>query len=407
MNKPKILVFSTGSPFPIDQGDRIRLYQTIIQLSKIAAVRLLYVDRAWESNDIDFSRDLPNVELVPIKVSKQEVLWETVKSVSKLQPYIIYRFITDRFKLAFQEQLEIYEPDLVWGVQIHTYPLLKYVKKAKKVIDIVDSISSFYDLADNQQQVSLKQRIVSSFQFNLAEYEKKSIQESDRLIICSDPNLQHLKSLHGEIQNVSIIYTCVNDKILSEDRPWVFEEERSCRLLFVGHLKYPPNDLAVRYIAQEILPLIRSKAAQQNLQVKCIICGKDGEKLQADLHNVPGLTFKGFVKDLVEEYRSASVFVSPVPYATGVQNKVIDAMALGLPVVMSTQTALANEMRLGIDVVACDRPEEFADAIIKVSTDRNLAEQLASAGSKLVRNRHTPAVQLAGFQQIVEQLLTN
>jgi polysaccharide biosynthesis protein PslH len=407
MSKPKILVFSTGSPLPIDQGDRIRLYQTVSQLSKIADVRLLYVDRAWESNDVDFSRDLPNVELVPIKVSKQEVLWETVKSVSKLQPYIIYRFITDRFKLAFQEQLEIYEPDLVWGVQIHTYPLLKYVKKAKKVIDIVDSISSFYDLADNQHKVSLKQRIISSFQFNLAEYEKKSIQESDRFIICSAPNLQHLTALHGEIPNVSIVYTYVNDEILSQDRPWIFEEERSCRLLFVGHLKYPPNDLAVRYIAHEILPLIRNKAAQQNLKIECIICGKDGEQLQADLKDVPNLTFKGFVKDLTQEYRNASVLVSPVPFATGVQNKVIEAMALGLPVVMSTQTALANEMRLGIDVIACDRPEEFADAIIKVSTDRDLAGQFAQAGSNLVRDRHTSAAQLAGFQQIVEQLLTN
>ncbi len=403
MNQPKILVFCTVSPLPIDRGDRIRLYQTLTQLSQIGHVRLLYVDRGWESTDCDFSQELPNVEFCAVKVSKQEAILESLKAVLSLRPYAIYRFITNRVRLAFQEQLEIYQPDLVWGLPLHVYPLLKYVKTAKKVVDTIDSVSFFYDLADRHQKVSLLQQIGRNLQFNLTKYEQKSIQASDQFIVCSNPNIQHLQSLHGEIPNVSIIYTRVADEILAQQQLWQFDEQKPCRLLFVGHLKYVPNNLAVRYIAEQILPVLSTKLDR----FECVICGKGHEQLQQELQHIPNLLFTGFVEDLAEAYRSASILVSPVPYASGVQNKVIEAMALGLPVVMSNQTALANEMAPGIEILACNTPAEYADAIVKISTDRHLAEQLSHAGRQLIDRRHTAAGQLASFQQIVTKTLTN
>ncbi len=403
MSKPKILVFCTVSPLPVDRGDRIRLYQTIERLRKIAHVRLLYVDRQWEPVINDFSTELPDVEFCSVKVSKPEVIWESIKAILTLRPYVAYRFITDRVKQAFQEQLEVYQPDLVWGIQIHSYPLLQYVKTAKKVVDIMDSVTFFYDLADRYQKATLTQQIMGKLQINLAKYEQKIIQESDRFVTCSDPNVQHLKSLHGNAHQISIVYNRVGDEFLAQDKLWEFDDLKPSRLLFVGHLRYVPNNLAVRYIAERILPVLREK--MDNFE--CIICGKGHEQLQEEFKHIPNLVFKGFVEDLTAEYRNASVLISPVPYASGVQNKVIEAMALGLPVIIFNQTAQANEMKHGIEVLACDTPVEFAEAIVNISTDRILAEQLSHAASKLVQSRHTAESQLESFQRIVNDVLTN
>jgi polysaccharide biosynthesis protein PslH len=403
MNKPKILVFCTVSPLPVDRGDRIRLYQTIEQLSQIAHVRLLYVDRQWESIVNDFSRELPNVEFYPVKVTKLEVLWETIKAVLMLRPAVAYRFITNGVKQAFQEQLETYQPDLVWGIQMHCYPLLQYVKTATKVVDIMDSVTLFYELADRYQKATFTQQIMRGLQVNLVKYEQKIIQESDVFLTCSDPNVQHLKSLHGNIPDMSIVYNRVGDEFLAQDRAWKFDDLTPPRLLFVGHLKYVPNNLAVRYIAEQILPALKDKLDE----FEFIICGKGHEQLQEEFKDVPNLIFKGFVEDLSAEYLNGSVLISPVPYASGVQNKVIEAMALGLPVVIFSQTAVANEMEHGVEVLACDTPGEFAEAIVNISRDRVLAEQLSHAGSKLVKSRHTAESQLNSFKQILAGILTD
>ncbi len=401
MHKPKILVFCTVSPLPVDRGDRIRLYQTIEQLSQIATVRLLYVDRQWESIVNDFGEEFPTVEFCPVKVTKLEVLWESLKAVLMLRPAVAYRFITNGVKQAFQEQLETYQPDLVWGIQMHCYPLLQYVKTAKKVVDIMDSVTLFYELADRYQKANFFQQLMRGLQqVNLVQYEKKIIQESDIFLTCSDPNVQHLKSLHGN-SDISIIYNRVGDEFLDRDEMWKFDNLTPPRLLFVGHLRYVPNNLAIRYIAEKIIP-----ALKDNLELfEFIICGKGHEQLQEEFKDVPNLVFKGFVEDLSAEYRNASVLISPVPYASGVQNKVIEAMALGLPVIIFSQTAVANEMKHGIEVLACDTPTEFAEAIVNISRDRVLAEQLSHAGRKLVKNRHTAESQLNSFKQIVADIL--
>jgi polysaccharide biosynthesis protein PslH len=403
VDKPKILVFCSVSPLPLDRGDRIRLYQTIEQLSQIAHVRLLYVDRQWESIVNDFNQEFPTVEFYPVKVTKLEVLWETLRSVLILRPAVAYRFVTNGVKQAFREQLETYQPDLVWGIQMHCYPLLQDVKTAKKVVDIMDSVTLFYELADRYQKATFVQQIIRGLQqVNLVKYEKRIIQESDFFLTCSDPNVQHLKSLHGDT-DISIVYNRVGDEFLNRDETWEFDDSTPPRLLFVGHLRYVPNNLAVRYIAEEIIPALKDKLGL----FEFIICGKGHEQLQEEFKDVPNLVFKGFVEDLSAEYRNASVLISPVPYASGVQNKVIEAMALGLPVVIFSQTAVANEMKHGIEVLACDTPAEFAEAIVNISQDRVLAEQLSQAASKLVQNRHTPTSQLQSFKQIVADIVAD
>jgi nucleoside-diphosphate-sugar epimerase/glycosyltransferase involved in cell wall biosynthesis len=400
-DKPKVLVFSTVSPLPLDRGDRIRLFQTVKNLSEIAHVRLLHIDREWESTNIDYQTYLPNVEIRSVKLSLQDVIVQSLKTAVQLRPNLVYRFITAKVEAAFQEQVAEFQPDLFWGNQIHSYPLFKYLGDTKKIVDIIDSVTSFYDLADRHQKVSLKQRILNGIQFNLAGFEKKTIEDSDRAIVCSHPNVHHLKNLHGKMKNLSIVYTQIVDDILSADTSWSFNNSQPFRLLFVGHLGYVPNYLAVKYIAQEILPVLRTKLDN----FECVICGKGNEKIKAELGEIPNLTFKGFVDDLVAEYAHANVLLSPVPYATGVQNKVIEAMSIGLPVIVSEPTAIANEMKHDIDVLACNTPTEFAEAIVKVCHDRALAEQLSHSAKKLVKTRHHQQVQRDTIERIVTETL--
>ena len=142
-------------------------------------------------------------------------------------------------------------------------------------------------------------------QVNLKKTEKDSIIKSDRILVSSCDNLNYFQSLYPEVANIDILHGYVSDIFFSSQ--WSFDSNRTCRLLFVGFLGYPPNILAVRYIIEEILPQLRKKMTE----FEFVICGGQHEVLCAEFSTVPNVTFKGYVKDIISECLNASLFLSP------------------------------------------------------------------------------------------------
>ncbi len=409
MNKKKILIFSTVSPVPVNRGDRIRLFQTAKNLSTFADVRVLFLDRAWESCEYDYSL-LPGVEIVALKVAKHEMLTQIAKSIFQLKPYAVYKLVTNRVKAFVRAQIDDFKPDIFWCHQIDAYPLFSELEAANltKVMDLVDSISLHYEATRAELKPSFKMRVTSNSQINLDKTELHCIEQSDRLIISSDANLDYLqRKYHTLPDNINIIHVHVDPSLL--DRSWQFinpahpaDKERQNNLLFVGYLAYPPNELAVIYAIEEVLPKL-----QGILPVNLIVCGGGEKQLAQKYQHLPNVTFKGYVKDLSAEYLNASAMISPAPFASGIQNKLVEAMAIGLPSIISTKTAAANGVVDGKHVIACESAKDFARAVIDLMTNQELAERLSATARILVLKEHTPSVQIEKLKEIVAQVSAN
>jgi polysaccharide biosynthesis protein PslH len=402
MNKKKILIFSTISPVPVNRGDRIRLFQTAKNLSTFADVRLLFLDRAWESCEQDFS-SLPGVEIVALKVFKHEMLTQIAKSICRLQPYAVYKLIDKRVRAFVQSQVDDFKPDIFWYHQIDTYPLFQDFETSNviKVMDLVDSISLHYAAARAELNPSLKMRVTSNSQINLDKAERDCITESDCLIISSDANLKYLNEKYRDLpDHINVIHVHVEPTLL--DRSWKFDLDRENNLLFVGYLAYPPNELAVTYVIEEVLPKLQGK-----LPVNFIVCGGGEQQLAQKYQHLPNVTFKGYVKDLSAEYLNASVMISPAPFASGIQNKLVEAMAIGLPSIISTKTAAANGVIDKKHVITCDSAQNFADAVIDLMTNQDLAATLSSGARMFVIKEHTSSVQIEKLKEIVSKVSAN
>jgi glycosyltransferase involved in cell wall biosynthesis len=383
MNKKKILIFSTVSPVPVNRGDRIRLFQTAKNLSTFADVRIIFLDRTWESCEYDYSL-LPGVEIVSLKVAKHEMLTQIAKSILQLKPYAVYKLITKRVKAFVRAQIDDFKPDIFWCHQIDAYPLFPDLEAANltKVMDLVDSISLHYEATRAELKPSLKMRVTSNSQINLDKAELDCIGKSDRLIISSDANLDYLHhKYHALPDHIEIVHVHVDPTLL--DRSWQFMD-------------------AVTYAIEEVLPKL-----QGILPVNLIVCG-GGEKLLAQKYqHLPNVTFKGYVKDLSVEYLNASAMISPAPFASGIQNKLVEAMAIGLPSIISTKTAAANRVIDGQHVIACESAKDFARAAIDLMTNQELAERLSAAARMLVVKEHTPSVQIEKLKEVVAKVSAN
>ena len=402
MNKKKILIFSTISPIPVNRGDRIRLFQTAKNLSTFADVRLLFLDRAWESCEQEFGL-LPGVEVVSLKIFKHEMLTQIAKSILRFQPYAVYKLINKRVREFVKAQVADFKPDIFWSHQIDAYPLFPDLEASNiiKVMDLVDSISLHYAAARAESNPSLKMRVTSNSQINLDRAERDCITESDRLIISSHANLKYLHEKYNNLPNhIDVVHVHVDPTLL--DRSWTFDLDRENNLLFVGYLAYPPNELAVSYVIEEVLPKLQGK-----LPVNFIVCGGGEKQLAQKYQHLSNVTFKGYVKDLSAEYLNASVMISPAPFASGIQNKLVEAMAIGLPSIISTKTALANGVVNQQHVITCDSAQNFADAVIDLMTNQDLATTLSSGARMFVIKEHTPSVQIEKLKEIVLKVSAN
>lgn len=107
---------------------------------------------------------------------------------------------------------------------------------------------------------------------------------------------------------------------------------RHCTLIFTGAMHFPPNSDAALYLINEILPGVRQKIPDAKL---LIVGHSPGEKL-IEAGKQPGVTVTGFVDDMRPYLEKATVFVSPLRFGSGIQNKLLEAMAMSLPIVTSS-----------------------------------------------------------------------
>ena len=169
-------------------------------------------------------------------------------------------------------------------------------------------------------------------------------------------------------------------------------------IVFTGQMDYLPNIDGVVYFYHNILPLIREKIPTATFQ----IVGRNASPELAQVCKTAVIT--GEVPDIRSYVAAATVFVAPLRLAFGVQNKVLEAMALSIPVVCTSRVAQGLSAEVGRDFLVADEPELFAEAVLQLISGRKQAAELASNGLRYVQKEHNWARNVASFES---QLPTN
>jgi polysaccharide biosynthesis protein PslH len=134
-------------------------------------------------------------------------------------------------------------------------------------------------------------------------------------------------------------------------------------IAFTGAMEYPPNTDAALYLAEEILPLVRRAIPA----ARALIVGRDPPPRLARAGQLPGVTVTGFVDDVRPYLEQATVFAAPLRFGAGIQNKVLEALAMELPVIASPLAAdgLRTEDGLTSPTQVARSTQEFAELIIR------------------------------------------
>jgi glycosyltransferase involved in cell wall biosynthesis len=180
---------------------------------------------------------------------------------------------------------------------------------------------------------------------------------------------------------VAIVPNGVARDWLETPRPRV----ESRRLVYAGSVTFPPNLDAVRFYVTQVLPKVREALPGATL----FVTGSTGDAPIADLIGRPGVVFTGHVSDVRSEVAKSGVCVVPLRIGGGTRLKILEALALGVPVVSTVKGAEGLELAEGRELLIADSAKALAEATVRVLADEGLAARLSAAGRRIVEERYT------------------
>lgn len=179
------------------------------------------------------------------------------------------------------------------------------------------------------------------------------------------------------------------------------DEAEPGHLVFVGVMDYFPNVDGCVHFVREVLPRVR----ERHPAARFTIVGSRPSREVERLADEPGVEVTGFVDDTRAHLRKAAVSVAPLRIARGIQNKVLEALAMGLPVVGTEAATQGVEGQPGRDYLRADSAEEQARAISELLGDPEQARKLGQRGRRFVEANYDWDVTLAPLDDILKNCL--
>jgi glycosyltransferase involved in cell wall biosynthesis len=209
-------------------------------------------------------------------------------------------------------------------------------------------------------------------------YEKTWYGRYDTAVVVSDLDQQVVRRRCPDLR-VKVIPNGVD----LEDFPYIGPKEVSHGIIaYVGNYGYPPNADAIIHFCREIFPLVKQQIANARLLVV-------GDSPPPELMQFDGVEVLGFVPDLTHPMRNVDVVIAPLRVGGGTRLKIIEALALGKPVVASTLGAEGLNVCHGHDILIADKPDDFAASVTHLLRQPELRAHLAKNGRRLVERDYS------------------
>jgi len=272
---------------------------------------------------------------------------------------------------------------------------IQQANKIPVVWDSVDCISHLFQQAA-QRSRSRTGRWMARLELGKTRaYEGWLARQFPRVIVTSPTDQHALSELAHGLANISVVSNGVD---LGYFCP--IENAPSLNtIVYSGKMSYHANVTAALYLAQEIMPLVW----QGNPSAKLVIAGSRPPAAIQSLSSDPRITVTGYVEDLRQPLRQATLAVAPLLYGAGIQNKVLEAMACGTPVIATSQAVSALAIEAGRDCLVVDSAQSLAEAILQVlgnsAAQTNLRAQLSVHGRQFVERHHDWHTLVAQLEQ--------
>jgi len=271
------------------------------------------------------------------------------------------------------------------------------------VWDSVDCISHLFQQAGKQSR-SFFGKFVTRLELSRTRRAEGDLAcRFDHTLVTAPTDRNALLGLVPPEQKPSKISVLPNGVDLEYFHPSAAIQREPETIIFSGKMSYHANISMAKYLVDEIMPRIWKVRPAARL---CIV-GKDPAPAIKNMTRNPLVTVTGTVDDIRPFLWRATVSVVPLLYGAGIQNKILEAMATGTPVVTTCQALSALQAKPGKDLFVSDHPDGFSQAVLQLIADRDLQQMTSESGLKYVRTFHDWSSIASQLVNIYQQTLAS
>jgi len=390
----RILFVCHRLPFPPNRGGKIRPFHMIQHLGRNHSV--VVASLAHTEQELREGQPLADYcEQVIAEVLPNRIRWmQAFRALFSAIPSSVAFFWSEKLALRIREAFRQRRFDAIFVHCAFVAPYARNLPCAFRVLDYGDVDSGkWFDYSRSKSfPLSFGYWIEAK---KLRRFEEKLAGEFDLCTATTQGELEEVQKLNPNVPSAVI----PNGVDLSYFYPRPGNPGKSAVLVFLGRMDYFPNIDGTLYFARSIFPLIR----QSIPDVEFRIVGSNPSRAIRSLAKIPGISVTGHVPDVRPYLMDAAVAVAPLRIARGTQNKILQFLAMGVPVVATPEAAKGVGAQPGQHFLVAEGPEAFARQVVRLLEDTRLRETLGSAGRQPLETAHSWPISM----QILDRLLEN
>ena len=391
----RILLLTPRLPYPPYRGDKLKIFNLLKRLSREHSIHL--VSFIEKKSELDYLPHLTPycaaIDVVPLR--RWQSYWKCLIGLFSRLPLQVHYFKSRRMRRLLAEICQQRHFDVIHTHLIRMAPYTAALRHTAKVLDLTDAVSLYL-----QRYLAREKNPVMKFLLKLelrrvSRYESV-IEQFNACFVCSEPDREQLRQAAPEA-DIRLIPNGVDLAYFSGNEPVAYEPNR---IVFTGNLTYHPNIDGIFYFVNEILPLIKKEIPAAKFYIV-------GQSPSAKIRALSGadVIVTGFVEDIKQYYLNSAVAVSPIRFGAGTLNKILEPLALGVPVVATSMGIEGLDLTIGKDILVADRPHAFARHVVRVMKEPAYRDSLGKEGMAIVRRRYNWDAIVKSLENIYREMM--
>ncbi|WOE73784.1 TIGR03087 family PEP-CTERM/XrtA system glycosyltransferase [Alterisphingorhabdus coralli] len=399
-----ILYLAHRIPFPPDRGDKIRSFHMLQALARLAPVHVAcFADNLDELAHQNELAALAQTHCV-VQRTKSMAL-AGVEAILKGKPVSLTAFHHQALADYVARTIDAQDISTIFCFSGQMGQYIPADFQGRIVLDLVDvdsmKFESYAETSSSAMAYIYRRegRMLSQFEHRMADRADvvSLVSENEanlfrrRMAADGHAAADHIRSIANGIDCVR--YDPHHDDLTKAVSATVAEHD----IIFTGQMDYPPNVDAVTHFAAHVMPAVVTAVPG----ARFIIAGRSPTDAVRALHNAKNIIVTGEVEDIRTWLNQAAIAVAPLMIARGVQNKVLEAMAMEKSVVVSPEAATGIDAVNGTHFVVAEDNASFVAVCVDLLRDKGKARAMGTAARRYVQDTMSWQAQLEGLDTIV------
>jgi polysaccharide biosynthesis protein PslH len=363
----KLMVILSRVPYPLEKGDKLRAFNQIRQLSKKHQIVLVALNdqKLDEQAMTELKKYCVSISIVPF--SKLTVIGNLFRAFFRGLPLQVGYFYFPKAQKKVDELIRKHQPAHIYCQLIRTAEYVKKYPQIPKTLDYMDVFSKGIERRKSTDPFYMKPLLMIEHR-RLRKYEAAVFDRFNNKTIISEQDKQLIP--HPRKQEIRVIPNGVDTDFFKP-----INRKKEYEILFNGNMNYPPNVESAEYLVEKVMPYVWNKMPSARLLISGAHPNKRVQELAADR-----VIISGWVDDIRDNFAKSKILVAPMQISIGLQNKLLEAMAMQLPCITSTLANNALGAKDGEQIIVADEPQQYARAIIELLNDPARAGRIAKNG---------------------------